>query len=403
MKNKYTERAENMKAILLQNLLIEILRSELNETEPDRSVKDQLTPDVILALFLLSKQHDLAHMVSSSLCRSGLLGEGEMLSKFEDEEGLAVYRNAQMQYTYGEVCNAFEQASIPYIPLKGSVLRTYYPRESMRTSCDIDILIQEEMLASATAVLERLGFLSCRKKYHDVSFYAPNDMHLELHFRLLENLPGVDAILKDAWLYAKPREGCRYEFAEEFFLFHIFAHMSYHFLSGGCGIRALMDLWVMKHKMGLSFHQAKELLERAGLYRFAEEMSKLSEICFSGDAKDDFSDVILSYLFEGGVYGSTENQIAVRKLTKKNTATYALQRLFMPYRKMTILFPILKKLPFLLPVCWVIRWVKVAFGGRVKGAVTELQVANRVSEDELERLRQIQEKLGLQMQKLPRR
>ena len=38
----------------------------------------------------------------------------------------------------------------------------------------------------------------------------------------------------------------------EFFLFHCVAHMAYHFvLGGGCGIRPMIDLYVMKQKLAL--------------------------------------------------------------------------------------------------------------------------------------------------------
>ena len=103
---------------------------------------------------------------------------------------------------------------------------------------------------------------------------------------------------------------------KEFFLFHMFAHMSYHFISGGCGIRPLMDIWIAEHKMGITYTEAKDLLETAGIYKFAVEMSKLSEICFSDCPKDNYTDALLSYVFDGGVYGTSKNKIAVKKNKK---------------------------------------------------------------------------------------
>lgn len=73
----------------------------------------------------------------------------------------------------------------------------------------------------------------------------------------------------------------------------------------------------MEHKMEITYECAKELLEKAGVYKFATEISKLSEICFSGEPKDEFSDTILSYIFSGGVYGTSQNKIAVKKSNQK--------------------------------------------------------------------------------------
>ena len=66
------ERAENMEAKSIQDIFIKILRSELTETELDDSVKEQLTSDVVAALYSLSDRHDLAHIVFSALYKCGL-------------------------------------------------------------------------------------------------------------------------------------------------------------------------------------------------------------------------------------------------------------------------------------------------------------------------------------------
>lgn len=392
MSNK---RAENMDAKTLQDIFIKILRSELNETELDSAVKDQLTPDVLSALYSLSKRHDLAHIVASSLYKNGFSGDDEIYKRFSQENIMSVYRCIQMNYALKEICNTFNEEHIPYIPLKGSVIRPYYPEESMRTSCDIDILIKEENLDAAIYALVQNGFKCGEKNYHDVSLYSPNNIHLELHFNIQENIDTLDVVLKDAWKYATLKQNSCYEFTKEFFLFHAFAHMSYHFLSGGCGVRPLMDIWVMEHKMGISYHQARELLEKAGIYVFATEISNLVDVCFSDKPQDAFSDTLLSYIFDGGVYGSSQNKIAVKKENTKSTFRYSMQRLFMSYRDMTVIFPILKKLPFLLPFCWIIRIFKMIFSGKMRTSIAEIKTANRVSDKEIENIKKMKDKLGL--------
>ncbi len=392
MNNK---RAENMGAKTLQDIFIKILRSELNETELDSAVKDQLTPDVLSALYSLSKRHDLAHIVAYSLYRNGLNGDDEIYSKFNQKSVVSIYRCMNMKYVLKEICNAFDEEKIPYIPLKGSVIRPYYPEECMRTSCDIDILIKEEKLDAAIDILMQKGFRLGKRNYHDVSLFSPNNTHLELHFNIQENIESLDVVLKDAWNYAMISHGSSYKFTKEFFLFHMFAHMSYHFLAGGCGIRPLMDIWIIEHKMGISYSQAKELLEKAGIYVFATEISNLVDVCFSDKPKDTFSDTLLSYIFDGGVYGSSQNKIAVKKENTKSTLRYFMQRLFMPYRDMTIIFPVLKRLPLLLPFCWIIRIFKMMLGGKMQKSVAEIKTANKVSSNEIEKIKKMKDKLGL--------
>ena len=395
MKKHNIERAENMEVKAIEDIFIKILRSELTETELDASVKEQLTPDVISALYSLSSRHDLAHIVFYSLHKCGLKSDDAMYSKFNQKAIISVYRNEQMKYAYNQICDIFNKESIPYIPLKGSVIRPYYPKDSMRTSCDIDILVKEENLESAIDSLVQNGFNCGDKHYHDVSLFSPANIHLELHFNIQETIEKLDAVLKDAWRHTKLTDGSRYEFTDEFFVFHMFAHMSYHFLGGGCGIKSLMDIWVMEHRMGVTYERAREFLDKAGIYRFAAEISKLAEICFSGKPKDEFSDTILSYIFSGGVYGTFQNKMTVMKSKDKSTVKYLLKRLFMPYKSMVIIYPILKKVPFLLPFCWVARFFKMLFEGKSKSALGEIKTANNVTDDQISVIVQMREYLGL--------
>ncbi len=383
-----------MEAKALQDIFIGILRFELNETEPDGAVREQLTPDVISALYALSKRHDLAHIVSSALYKNGLLTDGDILSKYNREEVMSIYRYEQMRYAYGQICRTFDEASIPYIPLKGSVIRPYYPKESMRTSCDIDILIKEENLNAAVDALQQSGFRCGERNYHDVSLWSPGGIHLELHFSIQENMENLDDVLKEAWSYAAPVEGCRYEFTKEFFLFYMMAHISYHFLSGGCGIRPLMDIWVMEHRMGISYTQAEELLQKAGIYTFAREITRLVNACFSDQHMDEFSEELLSYIVHGGAYGSVENHIAIDASRSHVTMAYAAQRVLIPYQDLAIEYPVLKKAPVLFVFCWIHRTAKL-FGRLLKRTFANKKIEKTVSETRIDKSQIMRNRLGL--------
>ena len=152
---------------------------------------------------------------------------------------------------------------------------------------------------------------------------------------------------------------------------------------------------MMQSPLRRNYECARELLEKAGIYRFAAEISKLAEICFSDKPKDEFSDTILSYIFSGGMYGTFQNKMTVMKSKDKSTVKYLLQRLFMPYKSMVILYPILNKLPILLPFCWVARFFKMLFGGNSKRALGEIKVANTVTDDQISVIVQLREHLGL--------
>ncbi len=383
-----------MEVKALQNIFTKILSSELNEVEVDSDVKEQITPDVISALYYLAKRHDLVHIVSYALNKYNLLRADEVKKKFNQEEILSVYRHVQMEYAYQQICGIFDKANIPYIPLKGAFIRPYYPREGMRTSCDIDILIKEEHLYQALDALEQNGYKSGEKTYHDVSLYSPNKIHLELHFNIQENIESLDCVLKDAWRYVVNVNNCHYEFTKEFFLFHMLAHMSYHFLSGGCGVRSLMDIWIIEHKMGITFEESKALLEKSGIYKFASEISKLANSCFSNEPMDDFSYDLLSYIIDGNLYGTAENSVAMGKKQTYTSPRYILKRVFISNKALSIEYPILKKCFLLYPFCWLNRTFKLSF--RVaKRIFSRKKLHSTVAASKIENVQQLRSYLGI--------
>ena len=49
----------------VQHILIEILYAAVNEVENNESIKEKITPDMLLPVYRLAKRHDLAHVVSN--------------------------------------------------------------------------------------------------------------------------------------------------------------------------------------------------------------------------------------------------------------------------------------------------------------------------------------------------
>lgn len=375
----------------IQNVLMEILRWSVNKPTVD-TVHAELTPEVIASVYSLAKKHSLSHLVSRYALQKGVQVPPKLAMELHRVDFCAVYQYERMQYAYQEICDTFEESAIDYIPLKGAVIRQYYPEEDMRTSCDIDILVQEETLETAICALERKGYRRGERAYHDVSLYAPNGTHLELHFNIRENRENLDAVLKDAWKYAVAVKGSRYEFSNAFFVFHMYAHMAYHFLSGGCGIRSLMDIWVTEHRMNATYTCAKELLKKAGIYQFAQEMSLLTNQCFSSG---NYSDPLLSYIWRGGIYGSQKNWLTVQKKNAGNAFLFAVKRIFLPYKSMTVLYPFLSKAPVLLPLCWVHRVIKAVFKGKSRKYVNEVACYNNISDKDIDEITEICMRLGL--------
>lgn len=364
-------------------LLTDIVKGEVTGAPLSLS---PLSLDEAKALFRLSKRHELAHIVGNAVCREGVLTDAQARAAFEKESFTALYRYEMLERELASLSSLFEKARLAFMPLKGAVLRGFYPTPWMRNSCDIDILVKGEELETARALLLENGYVGVGEGTHDVSFTSATGVHLELHYRLIEERILSDAakILNDPWKHAHPvRDGAyRYEMTDAaFYLYHI-VHMAKHYLLGGCGIRPFLDLWVLNHLVPHDSAARAALLAHAKLTDFARVSESLSEAWFAGAAHSPVTEEMEQFVLVGGVYGNVENRVFIQQAKEGGKLRYALSRIFIPYENLKIYYPVLKKHKWLLPVCHVRRWWRLVFCGRFQRSMREFHVnASRSAED----------------------
>ena len=179
------------------------------------------------AMSALARRHDLTHLLALGLKNNGLCGEQG--KELDNEMFRAAFRCEQLEHELKKICGTLEKARIPFIPLKGSVLRRYYPEPWMRTSCDIDVFVREADLDRAMEALsENLSYRIGEISDHDVQIYTPNGQHIELHRNLIEDhrINQAAEVLAAVWDTAIPHSGWTYwlEMPDELFYFYHIAH-----------------------------------------------------------------------------------------------------------------------------------------------------------------------------------
>lgn len=209
-----------------------------------------------------------------------------------------------------------------------------------------------------------------------------------MHFALTEHDNGVDKVLEPIWDTAIKAAGTEYHYVmsnEMFLLYHI-AHMAKHFMSGGCGIRPFIDLWVAKNKMGYDLVKVKKLLRECGLDVFGEAVLLLSDVWFSNAQHTEVTKEMELYVVGAGSYGTMENRVAISQARKGGRIKYALGRIFQSYPMLKIYYPRLEKYPILFPYYQVKRWCRILFTKDKKRAFAELKYNSSVSEEKKKRL-----------------
>ena len=364
-----------------EEALFYLLRYEImGENLPDDF---KLTEDEIVRLYRLSKKHDLGHLIGDALFRLKLLPEGKVADVFKQQISMAILRYEQQNAEFERIRNIFNAAEIPFIPLKGSVLRHLYPQPWMRTSCDIDVLIHEDDVEKATQVLINNGFDTDGKKgCRHISFYYGN-FHLELHFNICEGTKQTDELLQNVWDYTENVSA--YEFREkpEFFVLYHIVHMARHFFSGGCGVRPFIDLLVLKQKDFYQEDNLLPLLEKCRLIKFYRSVCRLTDVWMNGEQHDELTLRIEKYILESGVYGSAANANMVGAATSKGKVKYLLRIAFLPYSSMCIIYPSLKKHKILLPFCYIHRIFAKLFGKDKKRAKNRIDSTMSQSDDNI--------------------
>ena len=175
------------------NILFKLLSSAICGTKLTEKEMGEYSPELLVDLLKVAKKHDVAHLLALGLRQNGLLSKDD--SNVENHIFKALYRYEQIRYEHENLCDALEKAEIAFIPLKGSIIREYYPEPWMRTSCDIDVLVHQKDLDRAVAYLtENLQYTLHGRATHDVSLFTPMGVHVELHFDLVEEGRANDAI-----------------------------------------------------------------------------------------------------------------------------------------------------------------------------------------------------------------
>lgn len=351
---------------LEQKGLFALLRSAIS------GKKEKLPDGFSLAkVEALTHNHNVSVLLfyGASYCEiSPLLPEMNLL--LEQTAQYMIANDGQIEKLNG-IKAAFDKAGVDYLLLKGAEMKQLYPKSEMRSMSDADILIKTEQLPQISAVMTAEGFTGSTESDHEIH-WIDRQLHIELHKSLMPSYnPAFYDYFKDWWKLAKRLDNSShcYKFSNEDFYIYLFAHFVKHYLDGGIGLSQLIDLYVYRNHYSLNEKYIRAELEKLRIYKFYQNIQKLLNVIFREEESDEVSEQILATVLSSGAYGtSAAHNVswATRKTSQKNDAKtakmlYTLELIFLPYWRMCLKYPILKKVPVLLPVMWVVRWFDTLF------------------------------------------
>lgn len=369
----------------ITKLFLAVLRAFVTNTAIDQAIKPEFTPEVNEKLLNMSKAHDVVQIVSDVLFKNGLLPKGDPLTaQFQKYQVFALRRYMNIEREHQMIYKLFEDNAIPFVPLKGSVIRQYYAEPYMRTSKDIDILVRmEDLERAADALVSNLNY--DRREgmtFHDVHLFSQSGVMLELHYSLIENQENLDRVLLKVWDYCVDTEKGKYYKLQtpEFYLFHHVSHMVNHFLRGGCGIRSFIDLYLIEKHLQYDAAKAEALMEESEIAEFYHAAKQCIASWFDGAEATEIVNLMEDFILKGGIFGTKENRINIDQNKQGGKSKYYLSRIFIPYDKLKYKYTILQKHKYLLPLMWVVRLFSLISPETRQHAKTELDLQHGISE-----------------------
>lgn len=379
----------------------------------------------IKELFRMSAKHFIDALVGTTLKRAGVV-----LPKYWEERMVKAVRKVILfDAERKKLCAWMDREHIWYLPLKGIVLKEYYPSVGMRQMSDNDILFDagawervEKHMCSEGYEAESVG-----KGNHDV-YQKPPVYNFEMHRSLYgrgndERWVEYYSDIKNRLLSDQPEVVCDsvhgagenttanqtestnggnisygYHMSDEDFYIYITSHAYKHYSGSGTGIRTLLDFYAYLNakEESLDFDYIQTECRKLGISDFEKCNRRLCRKVFSSHqiydrvafeqslSADEME--MLKYYLSSGVYGTfermVENRIEKQKKTdgrgKLSKLTYYWHRVF-PGMELYGNYPLLVKHKFLIPAYWFYRIVRMLFSKKRRNHILhEVKVVKKV-------------------------
>lgn len=358
---------------------IYLVACAVNQTAPEHTEAMDLDQ-----LFELAERHQLSATLAFALEAAGRGDERTTTAIMQ-----SVRRTAIMDVELRQLEEKMERAGIWYMPLKGAVLKDYYPKYGMRQMVDFDVLYDADRAAELREIMEEQGFKlhdytnEHKISIHDVYFKEPVtnfEMHRAL-FKAYQETKGFAAYYADVKdrLLKDEGNGFGYHFSHEDFYVYMLAHEYKHYVRGGTGLRTLVDVYVFlkRFENKLDWADIENKLALLELTDFEKANRLLALALFGGKELTDDEEQMLAYMTDSGAYGNLKTLLNNRAERAGGKGRYLLGRLVLPMETIKIVYPFFEKHRLLLPALPFYRlWLAIR-KKRVIRITKELQTLKR--------------------------
>ncbi len=333
--------------------------------------------------YKLSKGHSLNALLFKAIEGVKVKVSEKDLFKLEEPYLLNVRKVASFNKERKELYQYLNDNDIDYLPLKGIILKDYYPDNSVREFADNDILFDEnkDKLVKDFFIKRDYEIEVFRRTNHDVYLKKPFfnfEMHRSLFGETGDNKKVV-VYFKDHLNKAPIKENKEHYLSNEDFYIYFTAHSYKHYHVSGCGIRTLVDYYLFLKNNELDFDYINKELEKIDLVDFSNEIKNLAIKVFDNEPLTETEEEMFLYIASSGTYGTIEHSVA-KGIKEKGKFGYFISRVFPPYSFYKNAYPWAYKTVILIPIAWLCRFFRIIFKNP-KRAKSELKAIKEHKED----------------------
>ncbi len=350
--------------------LIKLLASAINNSPIDYPSGNFSWND----LFTLASFHSVANTAFYGLQKlpdASIIPE-DIYEQFASAANKYSAMESLQQFETRQIFQRFEQNKIICIPLDGYIIKGYYPRPDMRYISTLDLLINQSDKNKIHIVLNSLGYTLVNNTNDRINYLKNGNINLSLRTSLLPEKPEFSQYFSDIVNNTENKNGLKYinQLNAENFYVYTMAQLAHLYSSGGAGIRSVLDIWVLLKRLSPTFDREyiDKQLNKLNLQLFAYYMEEFSKIWFDTQYKNkndnEIYEQMRSHLLEDykcQTYKSFNQETNMSYINNKSSETIDKTTVFPPLDHMKEVYPILTKMPFLLPIFWLVRLVTLGF------------------------------------------
>ncbi len=366
------------------NYLVHLLACALNE-KPCDEYADKINYD---NLFDLAKKHQIYNMIYPLIENNPEI-TAEQKAQWHKIKMMETAKMVAVNNERKEIYALLSQNKIKHMPLKGLILKNYYPKESMRQMSDNDIMYDPKKRETLFEIMKKRGFKTVATGENSDDFVKPPYCTFEFHRDLFFNEKDFCPNFNYVWANASVDGEDKYMYhmsSEDNYIYSV-CHMYKHYSTAGCGIRFLADIYLILKKEGnvLNRDYIDLKLTEFGILDYEKKSRELALKLFDERPLDNDDIALLETYINFGIYGSGKIKLEkdLKKLStsenfKSAKRKYIWKRIFPSAKKMKADYIVLQKKPWLLPAYYIYRLFKALINK--KETVAELKNINEIEE-----------------------